>query len=200
MLRCKFIHLNVQSKQDFYDQLFSLGHRHEKKNSAPTHATTVSKWFLHLSSPCAFCHFSHNTRIHSAVPRRRMLDVSGDSVGTLCCKRHCFSTQLSLSCLCVLKCLHATARRLEDTCAFPRIRFESNPSLALMELMTPFVRALQMPHFKEVVTKRSMQNISAPWSKLYQTKQTNTCHFKFPSIQCPRSFLLSVSGSAQGLF
>lgn len=61
----------------------------------PLHRHSSISLFL-----CLFCHFIHNTRIHSPVPRRGTLNVSRDSEHTLCCKMHCFSPQFSLSCLC----------------------------------------------------------------------------------------------------
>lgn len=47
-----------------------------------------------------FYRFIHNTRIHSAVPRRGPLNESTDSVRTLCCKKHCaVFLELPLCCL-----------------------------------------------------------------------------------------------------
>lgn len=47
-----------------------------------------------------FYRFIHNTRIHSAVPRRGPLNESRDSVRTLCCKKHCaVFLELPLCCL-----------------------------------------------------------------------------------------------------
>lgn len=45
---------------------------------------------------CLFCHFIHNTRIHSPVPRRGKLNESRDPQWTLCCKKHCSSPPVFL--------------------------------------------------------------------------------------------------------
>lgn len=65
----------------------------------PTNPHRVSSDSLFL---CLFCHFIHNTRIHSPVPRRGKLNESRDSVCTLCCKKALFLTTVFLDLLCVV--------------------------------------------------------------------------------------------------
>lgn len=82
-----------------YCQLFLWGQEEKNVPATPASPHFFSSISLCL---CLFCHFIHNTRIHSPVPRRGTLDESRDSVSTLCCKKHCFSPWFSLSCLCVV--------------------------------------------------------------------------------------------------
>lgn len=70
-----------------------------------------------LFSFCLYCHFIHNARIHSSVPRRGELNESRDSACALCCKKRCFSPRCSTRCL--LWCLNVYLEQLgglKDKC------------------------------------------------------------------------------------
>lgn len=133
---CEFVRANVQRKMDWYNQLFLLGEGGKTwahhLPPPPTASPPILYFFASFAILFTTQEYTHQSP-GGASWMRAEIQCAHYAV-----KKHCFSPQFSLTCFVLFKCLHGTARGLEDRCMVQEYRLSTILLFPWMKVMTPF--------------------------------------------------------------